>query len=164
VALGANLGDRFGTLNAAVRALGQAGTVEAMSAVYETAPVGYADQPAFLNAVVRIESELTPRRLLAALQGIEAAFGRVRTFRNAPRTLDLDLLLYDDLIADTPQLTVPHPRLHERAFVLVPLAEIAADVVHPVLRRRISDLLGDLGTIQGVRPWPVGLADLGREA
>jgi 2-amino-4-hydroxy-6-hydroxymethyldihydropteridine diphosphokinase len=153
VALGANLGDRIGTLTAALEALGRLGTVEAVSPMYETDPAGYVDQPAFLNAVARLKTVLPPRRLLEALHEIESAFGRTRTFRNAPRTLDLDLLLYDDLVIDEPELVLPHPRLHERAFVLVPLAQIAGGIMHPVLQRSVADLLRDLGEIDGVRPW-----------
>jgi 2-amino-4-hydroxy-6-hydroxymethyldihydropteridine diphosphokinase len=154
VALGSNLGDRFGTLQAAVDELGRLGSVEAASSVYETDPVGYLDQPAFLNAVVRLRTELSSRDLLTALLATESRLGRVRTFRNAPRTVDLDLLFYDDLEIDDPVLTLPHPRLHERAFVLVPLTEIAGDLVHPVLHRSVSDLLHDLGQVKGVRVVP----------
>ena len=153
VALGANLGDRFATLGEAVRRLGALGAVEAVSTVYETDPVGYDDQPPFLNAVTRLRTRLEPRPLLAALQAIEAGLGRVRTFANAPRTLDLDLLFYDGLVLDEPDLTLPHPRLHERAFVLVPLAEISAGLVHPRLGRRIGELLSALGSPAGVRPF-----------
>ena len=153
VALGANLGDRIGTLNAALEQLGGLGTVEAVSSFYETDPVGFVNQPAFLNAVARLKTELPPRRLLKALHEIESALGRTRTFRNAPRTLDLDLLLYDDLVIDEPELVVPHPRLHERAFVLVPLAEIGGATVHPTLQRSVAGLLRDLGEVGGVRPW-----------
>jgi 2-amino-4-hydroxy-6-hydroxymethyldihydropteridine diphosphokinase len=154
VALGANLGDRLGTLQTAVDELGRLGAIEAISSVYETDPVGYADQPPFLNAVVRIRTDRSANDLLTSLLGIEKRLGRVRTFRNAPRVVDLDLLLYDDLIVDDPELAVPHPRLHERAFVLVPLTEVGGDVVHPVLRRRVSELLHALDPVQGVRPSP----------
>jgi 2-amino-4-hydroxy-6-hydroxymethyldihydropteridine diphosphokinase len=154
VALGTNLGDRAETLRIAVEKLGRVGTVEAVSSVYETDPVGYADQPAFLNAVARIQTALSPRSLLDALSQIETELGRTRSFRNAPRTLDLDLLLYDDLVLKEPDLEVPHPRLHERGFVLVPLADVGPEAVHPRLHRTVTDLLGDLGEVSGVRPWP----------
>lgn len=151
--LGANLGDRVAALRSAVDALQQHGTLVAASSLYETAPVGYTDQPNFLNAVVALETDEPPEALLAAALEAEQAQGRVRTFRNAPRTLDVDLLLYDDRCLDVPGLTLPHPRLHERAFVLAPLAEIAPDLVHPRLGQAIRDLLADLGDISNdVRP------------
>jgi 2-amino-4-hydroxy-6-hydroxymethyldihydropteridine diphosphokinase len=132
IALGANLGDRRGTLQAAIDALRTLPRTRltARSRFWASAPVD-AGGPDYLNAVVRLDTLLDPHELLAALQRIEARFGRVRSMRNAPRTLDLDLLLAGDAVIDTPTLTVPHPRLHERAFVLRPMADIDADVVVP---------------------------------
>lgn len=106
-----------------------------VSSLYRTAPVGYADQPDFVNAVAQIETALTPRALLEALLAIERRHGRVREFANAPRTLDLDIALYDDVTVREPGLSIPHPRMHERAFVMVPLAEIAPDAMIPGIGR-----------------------------
>ncbi|AOY00478.1 2-amino-4-hydroxy-6-hydroxymethyldihydropteridine diphosphokinase [Jeongeupia sp. USM3] len=133
IALGANLGDPARQLDAAVDALAAmpGSTLVAVSDYYRSAPVGYADQPDFHNAVARIETTLAAPAVLDALLAIEAGLGRHRSFRNAPRTLDLDLLLYGDATLQLPQLSVPHPRMHERAFVLLPLLEIAPDVVIP---------------------------------
>ncbi len=126
IALGANLGDPVATVNAAFAALSALPqtTLAATSALYRTAPVGITEQPEFINAAARVETALNPEALLDALLGIEQQFGRVRELRNGPRTLDLDVLLYDDLVLDTPRLTLPHPRLHLRAFVLYPLADV----------------------------------------
>lgn len=146
VGLGANLGDALATLGAAVAALADMPRTRcvAVSAPYRTAPID-SSGPDYLNAVAALETELEPHELLAALQAIERQHGRERPYRNAPRTLDLDVLLHGDTHLDTPTLTLPHPRLHERAFVLVPLAEIAPTLVVPglgpiaELRQRVRD-------------------------
>lgn len=133
VALGANLGDPAATLRAALGALAnlQESRVIRSSSLYRTAPVGITEQPEFVNAVARLETTLAPEALLDQLLDIEQRFGRIRAERNGPRTLDLDLLLYDDQLLELPRLTLPHPRLHLRAFVLYPLAEIAPDLALP---------------------------------
>lgn len=142
VGLGANLGDPAAQITAAVAALAALDETRVVraSSRYRTAPIGHADQPDYVNAVALLDTGLAPRTLLDALLGIERAAGRERSFRNAPRLLDLDLLLYGDQIIDAPGLVVPHPRMHERAFVLVPLVEIAPDVVVPG-HGRAADLL-----------------------
>jgi len=133
VALGANLGDPVATVKQAVEALKMLprSRLLAASSLYRTAPVGLKDQPDFINAVIALETELTPAALLDELFVIEARFGRQRSVRNAPRTLDLDLLLHGDVRSDNPAITLPHPRMHERAFVLAPLAEIAPTLTIP---------------------------------
>lgn len=142
IALGANLGDPVATVSAAVVALHSLPQTEfiAASSLYRTAPVGLRHQPDFINAVVELVAVAPAPTLLDALFEIEARFGRQRSVRNAPRTLDLDLLLYGDAVSDDPQLTLPHPRLHERAFVLAPLAEIAPHLNIPG-RGPVSSLL-----------------------
>lgn len=133
IALGANLGDPAATVNAAFAALAELpqSTLTVRSALYRTAPVGILDQPEFVNAAARITTQLAPEALLDQLLAIEQRFGRIRAERNGPRTLDLDILLYDDLVIDTPRLILPHPRLHLRAFVLYPLADLAPDLALP---------------------------------
>jgi 2-amino-4-hydroxy-6-hydroxymethyldihydropteridine diphosphokinase len=150
IALGANLGDRTTTIESALRALGDIGRVTKVSSLYETDPVGFEDQPRYLNAVAELKSSLPPIALLDELLRVEADFGRVRTFANAPRTLDLDLLLYDREQLLTERLRLPHPRMHERAFVLVPLAEIAPDAFIPGWEVSAAQLLARLGTISGI--------------
>jgi 2-amino-4-hydroxy-6-hydroxymethyldihydropteridine diphosphokinase len=134
IGLGANLGDAAATVAGALQALaGLPGTrLVARSSLYRSAPVD-AQGPAFVNAVAELATTLDPAALLQAMHGIEQAHGRERPYRNAPRTLDLDLLLYGERVIDQPGLQLPHPRLHERAFVLLPLAELAPGLVHPQL-------------------------------
>ena len=132
IGLGANLGDREATIAAAVRLLGEMSCVVRVSRLRETEPVGYVDQPRFLNGAALVETELAPRRLLENLLEIERRLGRTRAGpRFGPRTIDLDLLLYGDETVDEPGLTLPHPRLHERRFVLEPLAELQPGLVVP---------------------------------
>ena len=133
IALGSNLGDPESNVRLGIAALGGLPQVQlvAVSSFYRSAPFGYANQPDFVNAVVQLSTGLAPQALLAALLAIERRFGRERSFRNAPRTLDLDLLLYDARSIDEPGLALPHPRMHERAFVLAPLLEIAPACVIP---------------------------------
>ncbi len=141
VALGSNLDDPAANVRDAIEELAMLANTRlgAVSSLYRTAPVGYADQPDFVNAVAMIETGLEPRALLDELLAIERRFKRVRGVRNGPRTLDLDIVLYGDTAHSEDALTVPHPRMHERAFVLVPLAEIAPDAVVPGLGK-VSEL------------------------
>lgn len=142
IALGSNIEPRHFYLKEAVRQLA-ADTVRLVreSSIYETDPVGYTDQSQFLNMVVEVDTELNPSQLLEVCQSIERSLGREREIRWGPRTVDLDILLYNDEIVETKQLTVPHPRMHERGFVLVPLAEIAESFVHPIACKTINELL-----------------------
>lgn len=139
--LGANVGEPLHQLARAVEAIAKAMRIEAVSSVYRSEPVGFAEQPDFYNVVVRGTTGLTPRELLRAAQAVEDALGRRRTFANAPRTIDVDLLAYGDTVMRTEALTLPHPRLHLRGFVLHPLTEVAPQWVHPVLRRTARELL-----------------------
>ena len=152
LALGTNLGDRFANLQGAIAALPPAVRVEAQSPVYETPPWGLTDQPAFLNMAIKGGTELAPLALLAHLKDLEIHLGRTVSIRWGPRLIDMDILFYDDLVLDTPGLTLPHPRMQERAFVVVPLADLAPDFVHPVLRRPVRELLRALDAT-GVKPY-----------
>ncbi len=144
--LGSNIGDRIGWCRQAVDAMGLHPEVRIVkgSSWYETRPVGYKDQPDFINGAVLAETTLTPTRLLDTMKEVESRLGRTASWKCGPREIDLDLLLYDDLVFDSPGLVLPHPAMTERAFVLVPLSEIQPGRVHPVDGRAISDLLEDL--------------------
>jgi 2-amino-4-hydroxy-6-hydroxymethyldihydropteridine diphosphokinase len=148
IAFGANLGDKLATCREAMAALGATDGIRllAQSPFYRTEPVDYLDQAWFVNAVAGIETRLQPLDLLAALQAIETAAGRTRggAARFGPRTLDLDILFYDALVLDTPELVLPHPRMHKRRFVLKPMCDINPQFLHPVLQRNVQDLLDSL--------------------
>ena len=157
VGLGGNLGDRQAHLDRALAGLrGRPGVeVTCTSSVYETAPVGGPPgQGPYLNAVAEVRTDLAPEALLSVLLDVESGLGRVRAEHDGPRTIDLDLLLYGDVVRSDSLLTLPHPRLHQRLFVLQPLSEIAPGLIHPVLRRTIADLLGDLLGLRSAGPSP----------
>ncbi|MBI4789643.1 MAG: 2-amino-4-hydroxy-6-hydroxymethyldihydropteridine diphosphokinase [Chloroflexi bacterium] len=151
LALGSNLGDREKNLAEALARLRVFVQITRSSSIYETEPVGVREQPWFLNQVVEGTTALAPVDLLRRVKKIEIEMGRTEGIRFGPRPMDIDILLYDRVIELSPALTIPHPRLHERAFVLTPLAEIAPNLVHPRLRVRIRDLLARLESAEEVR-------------
>jgi 2-amino-4-hydroxy-6-hydroxymethyldihydropteridine diphosphokinase len=142
VGFGSNIGDKAGNIHRALDILSQIDSIKVtkVSSFYETEPIGYEDQDWFINAVVQIETILTPEELLSAFKKVEQIMGRKNMIRWGPREIDLDLLMYDQLCFESPGLVIPHPRLHERAFVLIPLAEIAPDLVHPIQKKTIAEL------------------------
>jgi len=174
IGLGSNISSPTGPPSeivlAAIESLATVGSIVARSSLYRTAPVGYQNQPAFINAAVALRTDLEPERLLKCLLAIERSFGRDRAtgVPKGPRTLDLDLLLMNGLIYESPTLTVPHPELPHRRFVLAPLAEIGPDLHHPVLRRTMRELLAELpdegpnraGAIQILRPTSPAYRDI----
>ncbi|HEX4425635.1 MAG TPA: 2-amino-4-hydroxy-6-hydroxymethyldihydropteridine diphosphokinase [Terriglobales bacterium] len=151
LSLGSNLGDRAANLKSAIDRLRDFGEVVAVSSFYETEPVEVIAQPWFLNCVVKLDTEKTPEQLLAGILAIEQEMGRERKQKKGPRTIDLDILLFGNSIVELPGLTVPHPAMHERRFVLEPLAEIAPEVRHPVLKKSILELRETLPTGQAVK-------------
>jgi len=151
LSLGSNLGDRAANLDAAIAALATLGEVAAVSSFYETEPVGPVSQPWFLNCAVKLDTERMPKQLLSAILGLERSLGRRRTQSKGPRTIDIDILLFGSSIVETASLTIPHPALHERRFVLAPLAEIAPEVRHPVFKRTMRELRDALPPGQTVR-------------
>jgi 2-amino-4-hydroxy-6-hydroxymethyldihydropteridine diphosphokinase len=140
LSLGSNVGDRAANLEAAIEKLAEWGSVGAVSSLYETEPVETSPQPWFLNCAVKLDTEKMPRQLIAAILNLEQSMGRQRRQPKAPRIVDIDILLFGSSVIEIPSLTIPHPRLHERRFVLEPLAEIAPDARHPVFKRTIREL------------------------
>lgn len=165
VSLGSNVGDRTQHLQDAIHQMDALSDtrIVSISHVYETDPVELVEQPRFLNVVAEVHSAYRPPDLLSHVLTIEAEMGRVRTIRYGPRCIDIDLLLCGSLIIDTETLTLPHPRMHERAFVLVPLAEIAPSAIHPVLKQSIASLCEAVSGKEGVQWYPIHLqSDCGR--
>jgi 2-amino-4-hydroxy-6-hydroxymethyldihydropteridine diphosphokinase len=155
LSLGSNIGRRPDNLRQALRLLQSDPDIRVVrvSRLYSTFPVGYTAQRKFLNGVLELRTRLSPRTLLDRLQGIEASMGKSTPFRNGPRRIDIDLALYGKRVVRERGLTVPHPRMHRRRFVLEPLAEIAPRAMHPTLRRQAARLLAELGAGERVRPW-----------
>ena len=147
--LGSNIGDRQENLDKALNFLSQRLRMGKISSVYDTEPVGNTEQPRFLNLVCQAYTRLEPAGLLSLAKGIESKLGRTGK-SNAPRTIDIDILLYDEQVIETPELVIPHPKMTERAFVLVPLDEIAPDLVHPVSGKTVKELLQSVTEKQGV--------------
>ena len=154
LSLGSNVGDRAANLNAAIDRIASLGEVIAVSSFYDTEPVEFAAQPWFLNCAVALDTEKMPRQLLAAILDIEKEMGRRRVQKKGPRTLDIDILLFGNSTIKAKGLTIPHPAMHERRFVLAPLAEIAPEVRHPVIKRTVCELRDALPVGQTVKRLP----------
>lgn len=141
LALGSNIGNRLANLKNAVSNLTPQMAVKKKSPVYETPPWGDTEQPKFLNMAVKVETYLDPENLLAHLKRLETALGRTPSHQNGPRLIDIDILFYDDIAFSTPSIVIPHPRLHERGFVLVPLNDITPDHIHPEFRKTVKEMM-----------------------
>jgi 2-amino-4-hydroxy-6-hydroxymethyldihydropteridine diphosphokinase len=151
LSLGSNVGDRERNLREAIHKLKTLGHMRSVSSFYETEPVEFAEQPWFVNCAVALETSQSAAQLMSAVLEIEREMGRVRVQKKGPRSIDIDILLFGDLIVNTPDLTIPHPAMAERRFVLEPLAEIADQARHPVLKKTVGELLHELPTGQIVR-------------
>ncbi len=149
LALGSNLGNRLANLKQAVAVLSPQMEVKAKSHVYETPPWGYEDQPRFLNQVIKATTYLEPEPLLKHIKRLEVTLGRKASFQNGPRLIDIDILFYDDLVLNTASLIIPHPRLHERGFVLLPLMDIDPDLVHPANQKSVREMVA-LSDVRGI--------------
>jgi 2-amino-4-hydroxy-6-hydroxymethyldihydropteridine diphosphokinase len=148
LALGTNLGDRLMNLRQAMVSLTPQMEVKSRSQIYETPPWGYEDQPKFLNQVIKAQTYLEPEPLLKHLKRLEVALGRKESFPNGPRLIDIDILFFDELVLNTPSLIIPHPRLHERAFVLLPLMDIAPNLIHPVTGKSVREMAAECEAIE----------------
>jgi 2-amino-4-hydroxy-6-hydroxymethyldihydropteridine diphosphokinase len=153
LSLGSNLGNRARNIYAALRRLRSRVRLDHISSLYETEPVGPVEQSWFLNLVCSGDTTLSPEALLGFVKGIEREIGRKKGIRFGPRLIDIDILFYDDLVVRTDRLEIPHPRLHERGFVLIPLKELAPDLVHPVLKSNVEELLQGAVSLEEVYPY-----------
>jgi 2-amino-4-hydroxy-6-hydroxymethyldihydropteridine diphosphokinase len=149
LSLGSNLGNRQENLDRALKLMSERMRIGKISSIYDTEPVGLVNQPRFLNLACEVFTRLTPEGLLTLLKGFEQKMGRYSR-SGEPRIIDIDIILFGDVVLDTPDLVIPHPRMHERSFVLIPLTEIAPDVVHPVLKKKIKELNKAAKEVQGV--------------